>query len=127
MKSVYSLTLLVAAQFSLTASAQESLQIDGVLSARDDVIIKSTIDGIVREVHANDGDSVESGQLIVELDNDEQRAKVSVAEAAAKATADSDAAKTVLSKSQRKYKDLVIAQKKRRRNRMGSYGRKKRT
>lgn len=53
----------------------------GSLAADEQVRVRNEIEGVVREIHANEGDQVEAGQPLVSLDDERARLEVKRAEA----------------------------------------------
>lgn len=70
----------IAARASLSAWSDPLASL-GTLRADESVTLSATVTDIVRELNFRDGDTVEAGQLLVRLANDEAQANLRVAQA----------------------------------------------
>src|SRR6476660_5171404 len=75
-RSVFKMNPLFVAVISVFLSSQTSfaqLKVTGIVRAKEQVIIKSELAGVVRRIAVKEGDLVKEGQLLIELDNDHQK------------------------------------------------------
>ncbi len=98
----------LALTFSFVHSATAQ-SVDGILEPAKDIYIKTTVDGIVTQVDADEGEIVRQGSIIVKFNDSEQEAKVALAKTIASATSAVSASRERASQAKRKYKDLQTA------------------
>ncbi len=67
--------LLASALFSsnLTLTAAEKTVVTGVVRAKEEVVLRSELSGIIQRVAVEEGDTIREGGLLVELKNDRQK------------------------------------------------------
>jgi len=90
----------------------EAQTIDGILEPSQNVLVKTVIDGVVKDVPLSEGMIVEPATVIVRLDGAEQEAKVKLAKAIANATANLRSAEHRFRTASRKLNELKSAREK---------------
>ncbi len=83
LSTLSTLAVVAALAGALPASAQE---FDCIIEARQTVDIRSPVEGLIERVHAERGDGVKKGQVLVTLESGPERAAVAVAKQRAEAT-----------------------------------------
>ena len=88
-----------------------SFELDATLEAISAGTISAQTSGVIRSVHGDVNDRVNSGDLLIEIDDTQQRAAVSQAEAAlAQAKALNDDAQTLLKRNSRLQKQGTLSE-----------------
>jgi len=94
--------------FSQSAFAQ--LRVTGIVRAKEQVIVKSELAGVVRRVAVKEGDVVKEGQLLIELANDHQKINLELSHAGlTKAKAAVDESQVLMSNAEREANRLKLA------------------
>jgi RND family efflux transporter MFP subunit len=99
---------------SQTSFAQQTplppLKVTGIVRAKEQVIIKSELAGVVRHIAVKEGDLVKEGQLLIELDNDHQKINLDLSQAGLnKAKAAVEESQVLLSNAERETARLTMA------------------
>ena len=93
---------------STTAFAQ--LKVTGIVRAREQVIIKSELAGLVQRIAVKEGDRVTEGQLLIEMDNDHQKINLELSQAGHnKAKAAVEESQVLLANAKRETARLEMA------------------
>src|SRR5678809_826378 len=104
-RSVFKMNPLFVAVISVFLSSQTSfaqLKVTGIVRAKEQVIIKSELAGVVRNIAVKEGDHVKEGQLLFELDNDHQKINLDLSQAGLnKAKAAVEESQVLLANAQR--------------------------
>src|SRR6478752_5986696 len=106
-RSVFKMNPLFVAVISVFLSSQTSfaqLKVTGIVRAKEQVIIKSELAGVVRRI------VVKEGQLLIELDNDHQKINLDLSQAGLnKAKAAVEESQVLLANAQRESARLTLA------------------
>jgi len=108
MKRVLVLSIVLVSAFSQSAFAQ--LPITGIVRAVDEVVIKSELSGIIRRITVKEGEHVNEGQLLLELDNEHQKINLDLSKAGlTKAKASVDETQVLLTNAEKEMGRIEIA------------------
>jgi len=101
-----------AAELTITAtSIPKRFELDGAIEAINAGTISAQTSGVIRAVNGDVNDRVSSGDILIEIDNTQQKAAVSQAEAAlAQAEAMNDDAQTLLRRNTRLQKQGTLSE-----------------
>lgn len=83
-RAIATLCAVGACLLAPAALAQQLTDFDCILFAKETVEIRSPVEGMIGQVHANRGDTVKKGQLIVTLESGPERAQLELARSKAK-------------------------------------------
>jgi RND family efflux transporter MFP subunit len=112
-RSVFKMSPLFVAVISVFLSSQTSFaqaKVTGIVRAKEQVIIKSELAGVVRHIAVKEGDFVKEGQLLFELDNDHQKINLDLSQAGLnKAKAAVEESQVLLSNAERETARLKLA------------------
>jgi RND family efflux transporter MFP subunit len=104
---------LFVAVISVFLSSQTSFaqaKVTGIVRAKEQVIIKSELAGVVRNIAVKEGDHVKEGQLLFELDNDHQKINLDLSQAGLnKAKAAVEESQVLLANAERESARLKLA------------------
>jgi RND family efflux transporter MFP subunit len=104
--------LLLAAVFVFLSSepVHAQLRVTGIVRAKEQVIVKSELAGVVRRIAVKEGDRVTEGQLLFELANDHQKINLNLSQAGLnKAKAAVEESQVLLSNAERETARLKQA------------------
>src|SRR3954463_1290201 len=112
-RSVFKMNPLFVAVISVFLSSQTSFaqaKVTGIVRAKEQVIIKSELAGVVRRIAVKEGDLVKEGQLLFELDNDHQKINLELSQAGLnKAQAAVEESQVLLTNAERETARLKLA------------------
>lgn len=105
------LPLTVGFGFLLTAAASAAeVTVTGVMRAQEEVVIRSELPGIVQRIVVREGQSVQDGQLLVELKNERQKITLDLSRARfAKASASVSETRVLLDNAEKELARVKIA------------------
>ncbi len=112
-RSVFKTNPLFMAVIFVFLSSQTSfaqLKVTGIVRAKEQVIIKSELAGVVRHIAVKEGDLVKEGQLLIELANDHQKINLDLSQAGLnKAKAAVEESQVLLANAERETARLKLA------------------
>jgi RND family efflux transporter MFP subunit len=100
----------IAALFVFASAAFAQLSVTGIVRPVEEVVLQSEISGIVQRITVVEGEHVQEGQLLVELQNEHQKINLELSRAGlAKAKAAVEETRVVLQNAERELSRIQIA------------------
>jgi len=107
---LHRIALVAASVFIFSSGAFAQLTVTGIVRPLEEVVLQSEISGVVLRIAVVEGERVQQGHLLVELQNDHQRVNLELSRAGlAKAKAAVEETQVVLRNAERELSRIQIA------------------